>query len=79
MLHNDLFCSQHIPGAVRFNTDDIADKSAPLPRTPPSPEQFGEQVGKVSVYCIGVLLIVFLYSLVYLTMIMLLYMITTVL
>ena len=44
---NFVSCSGHIEGAVRFNIDEIADKSAPLPRTVPPPDQFGEQVGKV--------------------------------
>jgi thiosulfate/3-mercaptopyruvate sulfurtransferase len=43
------YLSQHIPGAVKFNTDEIADKSAPLPRTPPSVNQFEEQVGQLGI------------------------------
>ena len=33
---------------MRFNLDEISDRSAPLPRTIPSAQEFGEKVGKVN-------------------------------
>ena len=41
------FASQHIPGAVYFDIDVIADKSNPLPHMLPSPQQFAEQARKL--------------------------------
>jgi len=41
------FASQHIPGAVYFDIDEIADKSNPLPHMLPSPQQFAEQARKL--------------------------------
>lgn len=38
------FLAQHIPGAVRFDVDHIADETSDLPHMLPSPEQFAEQV-----------------------------------
>ena len=40
--------SGHIQGAMRFDIDEICDKTAELPQAIPSAEQFGCQVGKVS-------------------------------
>jgi len=37
------FASQHIPGAVFFDIDEIADKSISLPHMLPPPAQFAEQ------------------------------------
>ncbi|MEQ9189413.1 MAG: 3-mercaptopyruvate sulfurtransferase [Alphaproteobacteria bacterium] len=39
------FAAGHIPGAVHFDFDAIADKSSDLPHMLPTPEQFAEQVG----------------------------------
>jgi thiosulfate/3-mercaptopyruvate sulfurtransferase len=41
------FAKQHIPDAVFFDIDEIADKSNPLPHMLPSPEQFAEQAAKL--------------------------------
>jgi thiosulfate/3-mercaptopyruvate sulfurtransferase len=38
------FAKQHIPGAVFFDIDEIADKSNPLPHMLPTPRQFAIQV-----------------------------------
>src|SRR5690606_31019981 len=39
----------HIPGAVFFGIDDIADKKSDLPHMLPLPEQFGAQVGALGI------------------------------
>ena len=39
----------HIPGAVRFDHDKIADHSTGLPHMVPSPEVFAEAVGKMGI------------------------------
>ncbi len=39
--------SQHIPGAVFFDIDEIADTSSPLPHMLPSPEKFSARVRKL--------------------------------
>lgn len=39
----------HIPGAVYFDMDEIADKSTGLPHMLPSPEVFAREVGKLGV------------------------------
>jgi thiosulfate/3-mercaptopyruvate sulfurtransferase len=44
------FLSAHIPGAVRFDIDAIADKSNPLPHMLPSAEQFATQVGALGIH-----------------------------
>src|SRR6185436_11104553 len=41
------FASQHIPGAVFFDVDEIADTSSPLPHMLPSPEKFASRVRKL--------------------------------
>jgi thiosulfate/3-mercaptopyruvate sulfurtransferase len=41
------FANQHIPGAVYFDIDEIADKSNLLPHMLPAPEQFAEQARKL--------------------------------
>jgi len=43
------FLAAHIPGAVRFDIDAIADKGNPLPHMLPSAEQFGAQVGALGI------------------------------
>jgi thiosulfate/3-mercaptopyruvate sulfurtransferase len=43
------FLSAHIPGAVRFDIDAIADKANPLPHMLPSAEQFARQVGALGI------------------------------
>ena len=40
------YAAGHIPGAIRFDQDKIADHSVPLPHTIPSPELFAAEVGK---------------------------------
>lgn len=39
----------HVPGAIFFDQDAIADHSTGLPHTIPSPEQFAEAVGKLGI------------------------------
>lgn len=41
------FEQRHIPGAVFFDIDEIADKSTPLPHMLPPPEQFSARVRKL--------------------------------
>ena len=41
------FAKQHIPEAVFFDIDEIADKSNPLPHMLPSPDQFAQQAAKL--------------------------------
>jgi thiosulfate/3-mercaptopyruvate sulfurtransferase len=41
------FAQQHIPGAVYFDIDDIADTSSQLPHMLPSPEKFAARVRKL--------------------------------
>lgn len=43
------FAKQHIPGAMFFDIDEIADKSNPLPHMLPSPEQFAAQVSALGI------------------------------
>lgn len=43
------FLAAHIPGALRFDIDAIADKSSPLPHTLPSPEEFAAAVGALGI------------------------------
>jgi thiosulfate/3-mercaptopyruvate sulfurtransferase len=43
------YLAGHIPGAVRFDIDEIADKSIPLPHMLPSPEQFARAVGRLGI------------------------------
>lgn len=44
-----LYEESHIPGAVFFDIDEIADQSSPLPHMLPSPEQFAQQLGALGV------------------------------
>lgn len=39
------YLEAHIPGAVRFNIDDICDKTNPLPHMIPNAEDFAAKVG----------------------------------
>ena len=41
------FAERHIPGAVFFDIDEIADKANPLPHMLPPPEQFAAKVRKL--------------------------------
>lgn len=41
------FAAEHIPGAVYFDIDDIADNESGLPHTMPSPEMFSSRVRKL--------------------------------
>jgi len=43
------FLETHIPGAVRFDIDDICDPDDPLPHMLPSPERFAEKVAALGV------------------------------
>jgi thiosulfate/3-mercaptopyruvate sulfurtransferase len=43
------FAEKHIPGAIFFDVDDIADHSVNLPHMLPSPEVFGEKVGALGI------------------------------
>jgi thiosulfate/3-mercaptopyruvate sulfurtransferase len=43
------YLSGHIPGAVLFEIDKIADRSSELPHMLPSPEQFARQVGELGI------------------------------
>lgn len=43
------FEAEHIPGAIYFDIDEIADKSDSLPHMLPSAGQFGEQVGRMGI------------------------------
>ena len=43
------FVDRHIPGAVRFNIDTIADRSTGLPHMLASAETFAEAVGKMGI------------------------------
>ncbi len=43
------YAAGHIPGAIRFDQDKIADHSVPLPHTIPSPELFAAEVGKLGI------------------------------
>ena len=43
------YAAAHIPGALYFDIDEIADKSAPLAHMLPNAAQFGEQVGRLGI------------------------------
>jgi thiosulfate/3-mercaptopyruvate sulfurtransferase len=43
------YIAGHIPGAVFFDIEDIADTSTDLPHMLPGPDQFGEAVGKLGI------------------------------
>jgi thiosulfate/3-mercaptopyruvate sulfurtransferase len=43
------YAAGHIPGAIRFDQDTIADHSVSLPHTIPSPDYFAVEVGKLGI------------------------------
>jgi thiosulfate/3-mercaptopyruvate sulfurtransferase len=43
------YLAAHIPGAVFFDIDEIADQSSDLPHMLPGPTQFGEAAGKLGI------------------------------
>jgi thiosulfate/3-mercaptopyruvate sulfurtransferase len=43
------YLARHIPGAVRFDIDAIADHSTPLPHMLPNAEQFAREVGALGI------------------------------
>ncbi|MEA2989843.1 MAG: thiosulfate/3-mercaptopyruvate sulfurtransferase [Alphaproteobacteria bacterium] len=43
------YLAGHIPGAVRFDLDEVSDHANPLPHMLPSPEQFGRAVGALGI------------------------------
>lgn len=43
------FLERHIPGAVRFDIDDVCDPADPLPHMVPSPERFAEKVSALGI------------------------------
>jgi thiosulfate/3-mercaptopyruvate sulfurtransferase len=43
------FEQRHIPGAVRFDIDEISDRSNPLPHMMPSAEDFAEAIGELGI------------------------------
>jgi len=43
------FNSQHIPGAIFFDIDAIADRNTPLPHMLPSEKAFGDLVGQLGI------------------------------
>jgi thiosulfate/3-mercaptopyruvate sulfurtransferase len=43
------FAQAHIPGAVYFDIDEIADRQSPLPHMLPSPEVFARAVGALGI------------------------------
>jgi thiosulfate/3-mercaptopyruvate sulfurtransferase len=43
------YIAEHIPGAVFFDIETIADTSTDLPHMLPGPKQFGEAVGKLGI------------------------------
>ncbi|UVC11201.1 3-mercaptopyruvate sulfurtransferase [Rhizobium sp. TH2] len=43
------YAEAHIPGAVLFDQDKIADQSSSLAHTIPSPEYFAEEVGRIGI------------------------------
>jgi thiosulfate/3-mercaptopyruvate sulfurtransferase len=43
------YAAAHIPGAILFDIDAVADHSTSLPHMLPSPEQFAEQVGAMGI------------------------------
>lgn len=43
------FLERHIPGAVRFDIDDVCDPDDPLPHMVPAPERFAGKVGALGI------------------------------
>lgn len=46
---NAEFLERHIPGAVRFDIDDVCDPDDPLPHMIPSPDRFAEKVSALGI------------------------------
>jgi len=46
---NAEFLSAHIPGAVRFDIEEIRDTGSPLPHMLPTPEEFSARVGAMGI------------------------------
>lgn len=46
---NAEFLERHIPGALRFDIDDVCDPDDPLPHMIPSPERFAEKVSALGI------------------------------
>jgi thiosulfate/3-mercaptopyruvate sulfurtransferase len=46
-LGHDAYAAGHIPGAVFFDIDEIADRTTDLPHMLPSPEAFAEAAGRL--------------------------------
>ena len=44
------YLAGHIPGAVRFDIDEVADKSVDLPHMLPSPEEFAAAAGRLGIH-----------------------------
>ena len=47
------YAQRHIPGAMRFDIEDIRDHANPLPHMLPSAEQFGAQMGTLGISANG--------------------------
>jgi len=47
IVPRDEYDAQHIPGAVFFNIDEIADTNSPLPHMLPPPEKFSSRVRRL--------------------------------
>ncbi|HEX2510457.1 MAG TPA: 3-mercaptopyruvate sulfurtransferase [Microvirga sp.] len=43
------YLAGHIPGAVRFDIDQVRDRNSSLPHMLPSPEQFADEVGALGI------------------------------
>ncbi len=43
------YLAGHIPGAARFDIDEVRDVSSPLPHMVPSPEEFAKAVGRMGI------------------------------
>ena len=50
---SDAYRNGHIPGAVRFDIDAVADHSNPLPHMLPDAQQFAREVGTQMVFMDG--------------------------
>ena len=45
----EVFCDEHIPGAVHFDIDHVSDKSSELPHMYPSQERFEKCAGEMGI------------------------------
>src|SRR5215467_8621385 len=43
------YAAGHIPGAIRFDIEEIADHASSLPHMLPTPEEFGRMVGALGI------------------------------